>query len=444
MKMKSTWISVTLTLMSLSKFSLCVLMTQCGKTFVAIEDIRRKLTADPNCVSIVFTMNTLLNNEQFAKRLEPIAAEYGSDSVVILSSRYKGPYRHVTSVDELRACGDAKVIIMCSHHVRYREGHQWIKELNELGIARRVHVYYDELHHYIATAKPYIEQTHALSNVQSMMGLTATPMAILRKRGLWSTIKLVTHGALGLDTYTGIKDMHHIPIDDVFLLPYTNPPFNDYDTMDDETIGFIQTVMERHPSVFEDGSRTFVPAHIRRVGHTRVREFIMEKCPTAVVVTINAMDKSIRFVEDSVEHTISLASTQHEVSERIANILEENGLSQRPLFMTGFLCVGMGQTLTHKSFGTFTHAIIGHMSLNPNALYQLFGRTTGRTKSWSTYTQTTLLCPTLLYNRIKVMERCALETIHHAQLTHTTYEHPMHIMPEAKSMPKKLNEAELD
>jgi len=42
------------------------------------------------------------------------------------------------------------------------------------------------------------------------------------------------------------------------------------------------------------------------------------------------------------------------------------------------------------------------------------------------------------------MERCALETIHHAQLTHTTYEHPMHIMPEAKSMPKKLNEAELD
>ena len=113
--------------------------------------------------------------------------------------------------------------------------------------------------------------------------------------------------------------------------------------------------------------------------------------------------------------------------------------------MTGFLCVGMGQTLTHKSFGTFTHAIIGHMNLNPNALYQLFGRTTGRTKSWETYTQTTLFCPTLLYNRIKVMEQCALETIHHAELTHATYEHPMQTMPEACSMPKpKSNEIEFD
>ena len=420
-------------------------MTQCGKTFVAIEDIRRKLSANPESVSFVFTMNTLLNNEQFAKRLEPIASEYGVDSVVILSSRYKGPYKHITEIDELRSCGNAKVIIMCSHHVRYKEGHQWIKELHDTGITRPIHVYYDELHHYIATAKPYIEKTHVLSNVHSMMGLTATPMAILRKRGLWSTIKLVTHGALGLDAYTGIKDMNHVPIDDVFLEPYVNPPFNDYETMDDETIGFIQQVMERYPVVFENGSRTFVPAHIRRTGHIRVRELIMKKCPTAVVVTINAVDKSIRYMEDSVEHIISLASTQHEVCERIANVIDEKGLAQRPLFMTGFLCVGMGQTLTHKSFGTFTHAIIGHMGLNPNALYQLFGRTTGRTKSWENYTQTTLFCPTLLYNRIKVMEQCALETIYHAELTHTTYEHPMQTMPEAHSMPKlKKHELELD
>ncbi len=431
--------------MSLSKFSLCVLMTQCGKTFVAIEDIRRKLRADADCVSIVFTMNTLLNNEQFAKRLDPIAAEYGYDSVVILSSRYKGPYRHVTNVEELGSCGNAKVIIMCSHHVRYKEGHQWIKELHDAGITRPVHVYYDELHHYIATAKPYIEKTHVLPNVSSMMGLTATPMSILRKRGIWSTIKLVTHGALGLDTYTGIKDMNHVPIDDVFLEPYAPPAFNDYETMDDETIGFIQNVMDRYPIVFENGSRTFVPAHIRRAGHTRVRELIMEKCPTAVVVTINAVDKSIRFMEESVEQTISLASTQHEVCERIAAVIHEHGLENHPLFMTGFLCVGMGQTLTHKSFGTFTHAIIGHMSLNPNALYQLFGRTTGRTKSWETYTQTTLFCPTLLFNRIKVVEKCALETIHHADLTHATYEYPMQTMPEASSMPKlKTREIEVD
>ena len=72
----------------------------------------------------------------------------------------------------------------------------------------------------------------------------------------------------------------------------------------------------------------------------------------------------------------------------------------------------MGQTLTHSSYGTFTHAIISHFSVNTVILYQLMGRITGRTKKWDTYSQTTLFCPTPIYDFAIQMEKITSE-IHH-------------------------------
>jgi hypothetical protein len=378
-------------------------------------------------------MNTLLNNEQFAKRLEIIEQTYGKGSIVVFSSKYNGTYTHVKSLDELSAT-TPRVVIMCSHHTRYKEGHEWITDLHE----KRVSVYYDELHYYISTARAYIEAIHDLPHVHSMLGLTATPNPILKKRGKWASVNLVRHDELVLDTYAGILDMQFHAVDDVFPIEYTRPAWNDYESMDEETIVFITRVMEKDHTMFQPGSRTFVPAHIRRCGHDEVGQLIHKKCPQAVIITINGVEKSLRFYQDDAKHTISLVSKQQEVCERIAQVMTEHNLHTRPLFMTGFLCVGMGQTLMHESFGTFTHSIISHLSINTNALYQLFGRMSGRVKHWKTYCQTKLFCPTMIYNRIRVLEQCAINASTQAELTKFGYESPIRDMPEAAEIRKSL------
>ena len=51
---------------STSKFILCVLLTQLGKTFTAISRITAEICQDDDLgrsIHIIFTMNTLLNNK---------------------------------------------------------------------------------------------------------------------------------------------------------------------------------------------------------------------------------------------------------------------------------------------------------------------------------------------------------------------------------------------
>ena len=413
----------------LPKFSICVLMTQSGKTFVAIDKMKKRLEEDPQSIHVVYTMNTLLNNYQFAKRLESVEEEFGQGSVLIFASKYKGEYQHVKSLEELAARELPKVVVMCSNHKRFDDGHKWVMSLTE----SRVHLYYDELHQYITKPlRNVLEEIHDQPHVVSMMALSATPNTIIQKRGRWRNMQLIMPES-NLDNYAKSTDMEHHAIDDVIPLPYHKPRFNDFNAMDEEMIGFLETTLDENPDILQDGNRCFLPAHVRRVGHIRVRDMIFEKCPRAVVVLVNAVDKSVQFKNGEVIQSVSLISdsgSKKEVSERISEIISEYELIGRPIVVTGFLCVGMGQTLTHESYGNFTHAVLSHMNLNNDSIYQLFGRLTGRVKLWKTYIPTKLYCPTIVFNRIRVMEECARAMMEKIELTREIYQEPMLIMPQ--------------
>ena len=111
------------TVETLSKFILCVLLTQLGKTFTAISKILAEIEQDYNLqrsIHIIFTMNTLLNNRQFAKRLETIENTYGKGSICVFTSKYDGKYKHVKNRLELQGlCADEstcpRVVVMCSN-----------------------------------------------------------------------------------------------------------------------------------------------------------------------------------------------------------------------------------------------------------------------------------------------------------------------------------------
>jgi hypothetical protein len=106
--------------------------------------------------------------------------------------------------------------------------------------------------------------------------------------------------------------------------------------------------------------------------------------------------------------TLILTSEDEEVCETISRLVIQHKLENRPIVITGLLCVGMGQTLSHKLLGSFTSAIFGHLDLTNDEIYQLFGRITGRMKDWGDkYVQTQVYCPTIIMNRCIVMEECA-------------------------------------
>lgn len=430
---------------STSKFVLCVLLTQLGKTFTAISKILTEIEQDDELgrsIHIIFTMNTLLNNKQFAKRLETIELTYGKGSICVFSSKYDGKYKHVKNrLELLGLCADEstcpRVVVMCSNLRRYDDGVEFLKVIdkNKINILRAF-AYYDELHQYICdTLRCQIEQIHNFDIVKCITALSASPERIFQEAGFWSKIRLIQLDNFSDSNYVGYKDMIFNCIDDFFAIPYKRPRPFDFDELDRQTIGFIDHVLKKHPEILADNTRSFIPAHIRRIGHNRVRELVFSIKSNAVVVVINGFEKTLQY-KDCLENTktLALASEEEEVCETISRLVIQHKLQNRPLVITGLLCVGMGQTLTHKSLGSFTSAIFGHLDLTNDEIYQLFGRITGRMKDWGDkFIQTQVYCPTTIMNRCIVMEECArnMACDHNGEIvTKEDYIEPMNEMGE--------------
>ena len=435
---------------TLCNFVLLVLMTQFGKTFVAISKIITELKHDAllaaKSIHLIFTMNTLLNNEQFALRLTAIETQYGKGSVCIVSSRYKGNFNHVKNLNELIGLtvrGDScpRIVVMCSNKRRYDDGVEFLKFLNKPNPTniKRAFAYYDELHKYINNGRGklrnQIEEIHSLNIIHSITAMTATPEAIFENYGLWSTIQLKYLKDYSDTNYAGCRDMIFNIYDDYFdENPYIRPQLFDYDTKDRQTVGFIIHVLDRE-NILIDSAFVFLPVHLRRNGHNEVRKIIFKRRKDSVVVLINGVEKCLQFYDDSGNlKTLPLLgmSPSEEVCETISTLIKEHNLVGRPLVITGYICVGMGQTLINEKTGPFTSAIISHLDVTNDDLAQLFGRVTGRTKQWRTYKPTQIYCPTTTMNRVSCMEECArnMAAAHNGEkVTLDTYKEPMNNMP---------------
>jgi hypothetical protein len=213
------------------------------------------------------------------------------------------------------------------------------------------------------------------------------------------------------DDYIGYRDMIFNCDDTYFPVPYVRPAAFDFNKLDLDTLGFIKHILDKHSEILAPGTRTFIPAHIRRFGHKEVRTLVFNKNPEAAIVVLNGEEKTLQF-KDHLNNTKTVplvdATGTEEACKTIADAVLRFGLESRPLVVTGFLCVGMGQTLTHKNLGSFTSAIFGHMDLTNDEMYQLFGRITGRMRLWNDkYVQTQVYCPTKIMQRCYVMEECA-------------------------------------
>lgn len=403
-----------------SKFSLFILRTQEGKTFTAISRIIKEIEQDEEygrSIHVVYTMNTLLNNKQFSKRLESVEESYGKSSVIVFASKYNGKYTHVKNETELRGlCLDIstcpRIVIMCNNYVRTEDGFKFLTILdkNRLHICRSF-IYIDEIHQYITDRfRSQIEQMNSFETVKGILGLSATPEKVWNSSEFWRELRILKPDrVLELNNiispnYAGYKDMMFNCIDDYFTEPYKSSNRFDYE----HVIGFIKHVFEKYPEIIGENTRTFIPAHIKRKSHEEVREFVFSINQNCIVVVLNGFEKTLKYKDDKGHiKTLPLDSDEEEVCETISRLIIKHNLQNRPLVITGFLCVGMGQTLSHKNIGSFTSAIFGHLDLSNDDIYQLMGRIFGNMKNWDTYIQTQVYCPTTIMHRCCIMEECA-------------------------------------
>jgi hypothetical protein len=298
---------------------------------------------------------------------------------------------------------------MCSNKRRYEDGVEFIKVINENNInyISRVFAYYDEIHEYINdTLRSQIEEIHEFDIVRCISGLTATPKNIFQEMGFWSKI-LIQSDDISYENYIGCGDMLFNCIDDYFDIPYIRPRSLWCDELDNQTIGFVEYVLGKHPEILSVNTRVFIPAHVRRVGHNRLRETLFTINNDVVVVLLNGSANTIQYTDNYGRITIPIIARNEEVCETINRIISQKQLRNRPIVFTGFICIGMGQTLAHRLYGSFTSAILSHLSLTNDQLYQLFGRITGRMRDWDTYIQTQVYCPTIIMNRVTAMEICS-------------------------------------
>ena len=401
----------------LYKLLLCVLLTQFGKTFEAIKCINMQFDKDDEegrSIHMVFTMNTLLNNSQFAKRLKEIQDKYGPGAVVVFASKYPGTlYDHVKSLEVLKGrCVNARtcprVVVMCSNKHRFNDGVEflkWVDDVETKTYIKRCFVYYDELHKYINDKmRVQIETVHNLRCVSEMVGLTATPFNIWQDNGIWNTIRIRYVSDFYEENYCGFKDMVFCNVDFPFdLMPgYSNFGSRQANAL---TTHFIMNCIKRNPEILAAGSRVFIPGHVQKRNHFDIRLRILDYKPETLVVVLNGQEKTMSYMADDKIVSIDIGGVDEEICTTIAQTIKKKGFDGRPLIITGFLCVGMGQTLTHPELGSFTSAIIGHDDLGLDDIYQLFGRITGRMKFWGEkYCKTVVYSPKSVMLRFKVAE----------------------------------------
>ncbi len=410
-----------------SKLTLCVLPCQTGKTFTTISRIKDNIDQDDDrgrSISLVFTMDTLLSARQFAGRLVELEKLYSSEyegnkgAVCIFSSdrRNVGDYKHVKSLNELQGlCLNEKttprVVVMCSNTKRFCDAVKFINTLNDnkernKGHIERVFFCFDEIHDYIkGNLRSKIEYIHNLDIVEGILALTATPRAIFQKTGFWSKLNMIKLDDYSMSDYIGVEEIALHDINTFFKLPYKKP--KTYDDLTKETLEFIKLCLETYADILQDKSYCFIPGNMRQESHIKIRDFLFEKNDRVVVVLINGKEKSLSFNDENGNRKNIPLEGESEVGDVIHEIVVKNNLGNRPKVVTGFLCVGMGQTLTNKKTGSFTHAIFSHMDLSNDKIYQLFGRITGRMKQWNKYIKTQVYCPKIIHTRCLYMEMAA-------------------------------------
>ena len=261
--------------------------------------------------------------------------------------------------------------------------------------------------------------------MKEILGITATPLNIwTSEEGRWDRLNIYHLDDYNTENYVGFRDLEYICLDEHFDEYYIPPAMMDIGSQTEQVVGFLEHCLLEDSSILDKGNRVFIPAHIGMSTHNAVRQRILGRDKNVVVIVINGNEKTISFYPTELTNnlrTIDIMSINgEELSETLSRILTIEGLLDRTIVYTGFLCISMGQTLVNKTIGSFTHSILCQLGLTNCDMYQLAGRLNGRMLNWPTYKKTKVYCPSLIKEIIINMEQCAFGMASLARSSETT------------------------
>ena len=128
-------------------------------------------------------------------------------------------------------------------------------------------------------------------------------------------------------------------------------------------------------------SYNFIPGYKRTLTHYAIMEQTLTIYPKAIVIIINGFGSQQFYKEDGM-FNIKELPTHNEPSKQIEMCIKES--PNRPVFITGFHCVGMSVTFINENTGNFDNVIFSHEHYidRPEILYQLC-RFTFNFTSWT-------------------------------------------------------------
>ena len=404
--------------------SLCCLPTQYGKTFIATNYASKRIQEDSlygKSMHIIVTMDNLLNNAQTALRFNSMLQDNPdmNGKVAIMScKKMSKDFAHISSMKKLQALTVLpQILVVCNNHRQLPHIQQIVSQFTPDSDVKRIFLYFDELHKYIKLSRSCIETLLLNPIVTNIIGLTATPATIWSDDpdSPWYTLKMLPQPVKEMSPdYNGTKCMDFAIIDTEEVSQYESEFLEEIvsqlSTADQDDyidcLRFIEYTLNKDSSdILAPNTMTFIPAASFCHTHRFVRKLVFHLCPQAVIVLINGTEKTLSYRNDELALVTVKLSDNREISDGVTQILVSNDIDRtRPIVFTGYICLGMGQTLVNKELGSFTSAIFGKTNMSNEDMYQLFGRVTGRMRSWPSYRKTTVYCSEIFKSTCTTME----------------------------------------
>tara|TARA_B100000902_G_scaffold376702_1_gene408106 strand:+ start:224 stop:1675 length:1452 start_codon:yes stop_codon:yes gene_type:complete len=371
-----------------------------GKTFICLENI----SINTHCYHLIITMNTIKSNLQFFDRAKK---KFGSNICVFNSKGTKKDqspdFLHSKDVIGVKKhlLGGSNVVIMCAHPKRF--DFSIIDLLSEIEdssrIKKSVIIHIDEAHAYVPSWRDQVVEMNNMSVTERIYMYSATPFNIwtnpfsVRKtdklfKNIWIVDVEAEFRVKISDKYFGVKSCQYVigsvefpiiesTIPDDFIKRWGNDKqiininsggsetwySSDYPFDIGNEIKMIS--FTRHTLLSMNGkdihndrfSYNFVPGFVRKLTHYSIMESVLKIYSRALVIIINGDGTQLFHMDDTMFVGESIPN-HNEPSEQIQYCITK--YPDRPVFITGFHCVGMSVTFINESIGNFDNVIFSH------------------------------------------------------------------------------------
>ena len=401
-----------------------------------------------SCISVMATMKSIAHTIQSKARWQQYAKDHNiMEEIQTFSS--KGDFKKLSQIAvEMASPKHPKHIVMCTHLTRIYdllELARYLTTINgELKRPRKLRIYLDEFDKYVDKMRPIVNNLVLLDCVDKVIIVTATPDPIWTDSSDgWKQIFVLNPVVPDAgDTYLNFSDCNHFMNEDLAaVIPATNhwlQVMNEegWDGNDKKLIRLHHRIILEYPDIIMPGRVIFAPGNITRVSHNLVARFWNHSDFNCSVIVINGERTGEGFygylylsgergVKDVPHMRINMMRSpemqrhfsskspeekegQAQLNEIFADLWHYYNLGERPLVITGRLCVERAQTLVHPEWGTFTDAIYYKHS-SPEDAYQQ-QRQLGHVKKWSTYRGVPrVFCPDVFRQDVLILEKRATE-----------------------------------